>query len=566
MISRNLARKMASDEDVDVKFSHNIQMLTDFVDTTILVVIAGRGMSKSTVIQSRRSYRCIWEMPGAPLAFVANTYANLKDNIMPAVQKGWEMMGLYEGIHYIRGKEPPASWKAKCSIIVNDYRNCYSFWNGSVVFMGSLDNPSLLAGKSVVHLFYDESKYDKDEKVNRAMPVLRGDSLTYGASHLFLGLTITTDMPDVNEGEYDWYFRYAPNMDPDRIILIVQAAFERNGLLLKQLREQKKDNPSHSVLARLERKIDYYDRALRKLRRGQTFFLNASSLVNVDILTPEYIRNLYQGTLELHEFCKSVLGMRPGLRRDVRFYVLFGQRHKYYDGSPGGEPAENSRELRYLRHDEPLDGGMDFGNMLSFVIGQEDGAYYRCHKNFFEIPPGWFRELADQFLNFFASHECKELSLYYDRAGNNFERQGEDYARKIKDAIEKDADGRRTGWTVILMSRRQSIIPQSEEYGFMQELMKGENGQLPRLLVDAVNCREMVSSVEKAPAGIRYKGETKVVFKIKKSEKLAPKKLPMFSTNFSDAFKYLMMRRNWRRIVRIARGNNANPYIPGFEE
>ena len=209
---------------------------------------------------------------------------------------------------------------------------------------------------------------------------------------------------------------------------------------------------------------------------------------------------------------------------------------------------------------------MDFGIMLSFVIGQEDGAYYRCHKNFFEIPPGWFRELADQFLDFFASHECKELSLYYDRAGNNFERQGEDYARKIKDAIEKDADGRRTGWTVILMSRRQSIIPQSEEYGFMQELMKGENGQLPRLLVDAVNCREMVSSVEKAPAGIRYKGETKVVFKIKKSEKLAPKKLPMFSTNFSDAFKYLMMRRNWRRVVRIARGNNANPYIPGFEE
>ena len=86
MISRNLARKIANDEDVDVKFSHNVQMLTDFVDTTILVVIAGRGMSKSTGIQSRRSYRCIWEMPGAPFAFVANTYANLKDNIMPAVQ------------------------------------------------------------------------------------------------------------------------------------------------------------------------------------------------------------------------------------------------------------------------------------------------------------------------------------------------------------------------------------------------------------------------------------------------------------------------------------------------
>lgn len=110
MISRNLARKIANDEDVDVKFSHNVQMLTDFVDTTILVVIAGRGMSKSTVIQSRRSYRCIWEMPGAPLAFVANTYANLKDNIMPAVQKGWEMMGAVRGgciISVERNRQPP---------------------------------------------------------------------------------------------------------------------------------------------------------------------------------------------------------------------------------------------------------------------------------------------------------------------------------------------------------------------------------------------------------------------------------------------------------------------------
>lgn len=566
MTSKNSVKKIVNDDDVDVKFSHTVQMLTDFIDTTILVVTAGRGMSKSTVIQARRSFRCVWDMPGAPFAFVANTYANLKDNIMPAVQKGWEMMGLYEGMHYIRGKEPPASWKAKCSIIVNDYRNCYSFWNGCVIFMGSLDNPSLLAGKSVVHLFYDESKYDKDEKVNRAMPILRGDSLLYGASHLFLGLTITTDMPDVNEGEYDWYFRYAANMDRERIVLIAQAAFERNRLLLLQIRENKKSKPNEQKLARLVRKIEYYDRALRKLRRGQTYFLNTSSFVNVDILTVEYIKNLYRGTLEHHEFCKSVLGMRPGLRRDIRFYVLFGEQHKYYDGTYGGELAEHCRELRYLHTDEPIDGGMDFGNMLSFVIGQADGAYYRCHKNFYEIPPGWFRELADQFLYFFATHECKELNLYYDRAGNNFEKQKEDYARKIKEAIEKDEDGRRTGWTVTLMSRKQSIIPQAEEYGFMQELMKGNNGKLPLLLVDAINCREMVSSIEKAPAGIRYKGQAKIVFKIKKSEKMVPKKLPMLSTNFSDAFKYLMMTKSRRRIVRAARGNASDPFVPGFED
>lgn len=106
--------------------------------------------------------------------------------------------------------------------------------------MGSLDNPSLLAGKSVIHLFYDEAKYDKEMKVNRAMPILRGDAITYGHSHLFLGITITTDMPDIDENEYDWFFRYVKQMDPERIIKIVQAASMRNDLVISLLKEERK--------------------------------------------------------------------------------------------------------------------------------------------------------------------------------------------------------------------------------------------------------------------------------------------------------------------------------------
>ena len=182
--------------------------------------------------------------------------------------------------------------------------------------------------------------------------------------------------------------------------------------------------------------------------------------------------------------------------------MLFGEGHKYYNGTMSGEAAYSSRELRYLHHDKAIEGGMDFGNMLSLVIGQPDGAYYRVHKNFFEIPPGWFREIADQFLTFFQNHEYKELDLYYDRAGNNFEKQKEDYAGKIKDAIEKDGSGNRTGWIVNLKSRKQAVIRQDAEYDFMQELMGGTNKNLPILLVDAMNCKEMVSSVEKAKADI----------------------------------------------------------------
>ena len=100
----------------------------------------------------------------------------------------------------------------------------------------------------------------------------------------------------------------------------------------------------------------------------------------------------------------------------------------------------------------------------------------------------------------------------------------------------------------------------------MQVIMGGTNKNLPILLVDAMNCKEMVSSVEKAKAEIKYRGNSKVVFKVKKSEKLAPKKLPMLSTNFSDAFKYLLMRPGWIALVRGKRTLQADSFVDQWIE
>lgn len=558
------SKTLTSNENFDVKYSHIIKVITDWVDTTNLIVVAGRGMAKSTVIQARRSADCVMDMPGAPLAFAANTYRNLVDNIMPAVKTGWAMLGLKENLHYITGKRPPESWRKKCNIIIDDYHNVISFYNGSVIFLGSLDHPSLLAGKSVVHLFMDEAKYSQDRKVNRALPILRGDAIRYGSSHYFLGVTISTDMPDVMEGEYDWFFRYVKEMDEERIEKIVQAAGVLNELRLKLYRQSLRANKSEDSIRKTQKEIAYYENGLRKMRKGATYFINASSFANIDILTIDYIKQLFNGSLELHEFNKSVSGMRPGLKRDIRFYVAFSEQHKYSNGTRSGETSFSSLDLIYLRNDLPLDGGVDFGNQLSLVIAQEDGRYYRVHKNFYELPPRWFRELADQFIGFFLNHEDKELNLYYDRAGNNFEKQKEDYASKLKEAIEIDGDGNRTGWIVNLKSRKQANIRQDEEYDFMQELMSGKNDMLPTLLIDSLNCRELISSIEKAPAGIRYKGQQKIIYKVKKSEKLEIKKLPMMSTNFSDAFKYLMMRTVWRNSI-SGKKKARLTFIPGVD-
>ncbi|MDE6027914.1 MAG: hypothetical protein K2G23_07580, partial [Muribaculaceae bacterium] len=251
-----------------------------------------------------------------------------------------------------------------------------------------------------------------------------------------------------------------------------------------------------------------------------------------------------------HDSLNAVLGCRPSLRKDARFYILFGDEHKYTDGTRSGEAAFRCSELRYLDPSKPLDGGMDFGNMNSLVTGQEHPGLIRILKSFYTLSPETIRDLADDFLDFYAQHPVKVLRLWYDRAGNAYQKQGEDKARQIKEAIEKDATGKRTGWSVELMSRKQSIILMQDEYDFMHAMMKGDNPRLPRLLIDAANCSELVSSLEGARAGIKYKGDTKVIYKIKKGEKLALKKLPRLSTNLSDAFKYFCMRSEWRKAVK----------------
>lgn len=556
-MQKNLPTRLKDDETVDVSYGSEVQILTDWIDTTNFVAVAGRGTSKSTVIIARRIHKCVTLMPGSPLAIVADTYTNLVNNIMPAVQNGWHLMGWVEGVHYIKGKTPPREWRDRCSVVVDDFKHVYTFYNGTVLFLGSLDSPSLLAGKSVVHLCFDEAKYAPDSRAARVLPILRGNAIRFGHCYLYGGVTITTDMPDVTEGEFDWFFRYAGEMDADRIVAIIQAAAIRNEILIKLVKANKSRKPDAAKIARLERKVEYYDRALNKLRRGQTFFCNLSSFANIDILTVDYARRLYSGALELPEFQKSVMGMRPGVKRSARFYILFEDVHKYTDGTLSGEAAYYCGELQYLNPEKELEGGIDFGNMNSLVIGQPDGRYYRVHKCLHVLPPDSLRQLADRFLEFFSEHPTKVLHLFFDRAGNNYQRTGEDKAGQIKDLIEKDADGHRTGWTVVLMSRGQGNIHQDAEYNFMLDLMGEKNKALPLLRVDAVNCSDMVSSIERARQIVRYRGTAKIVAKDKRTEKLPLQKLPRLSTNYSDAFKYLMMRRQWVNALRPVAVLNA---------
>lgn len=550
----------------EVRLTNKLKIVCDWIDTWALAVVGGRGLAKSQEIQAERTIKVIEDMPGAPLAFITDTYVNFSTNILPAIKVGWRRKGYHEGIHFICGKRPPEEWLRRCAIIVDDFKHTIFWYNGAVIFSGSLDRPSMLAGKSVVHIFSDEAKYQADAKVDRAFPILRGDATIFGHSIYFLGFTVTTDMPDVTEGEYDWVFRFAKDMNVPRMKLILDCFNQLNAWRVK-LYNEINGRKRKTELEKIQKQIDKWEQRTNKARYEQTFFINASSLANIQYLTIKYFKGLIK-SLGIEEFKKSVLGIRPSLKRSLRFYPNLEEKHFYSDGYNYAyydkfglteTIKESSRGLRYINHNEKLEAGLDIGNMKSLVIGQQSGELYRLLKFFYTLPPFSYRELGDTFTSYFKNHKTKILDLYYDRAANNYASMGEDGASKMKEVIEYTADGKRTGWHVNLMSIKQANIPMETEYEFMIAMCKEETPGLPKLRIDALNCKEVKSSMENAPAKIRYRKSLKITSKDKSSEKLPIERLPLESTNPSDAVKYLLCRKSW---IQLTKAKSKTTFIP----
>ena len=168
----------------------------------------GRGSAKTTDIQVERLIDVVYDMPGAPCVWVADTFANLTANVLPSVLEGLERKGFREGVHYIIEKTPPTfTEKEKADLPewlrphfwtpfnkLVSYKRTLLFFTGVNIRFGSLDRPSTLAGASYVHAFGDEGKYFKEEKIANLLKAVRGYRQQYGHSVFYRGVTFTSDI------------------------------------------------------------------------------------------------------------------------------------------------------------------------------------------------------------------------------------------------------------------------------------------------------------------------------------------------------------------------------------
>ena len=566
-MTRKKKLKTTSD-DVEVRYANWMAQLIAIVQPWSLYWIAGRASAKTVQVLAERVQEVAHDCPGAPFAWVADTYSDLHKNVIPSLIDGLSLLGWHPGTHYVINQEPPREWRQRMYNVCTDWKNTMTFYTGFNFTFISLDRAAIGAGRSYVGVFGDEVKYFPEEKFTNLLKAVRGFRVKYGDSVWYRSRTLTTDMPNPNHlGEYDWILKLARQNDKPRILLAMRAGFVYNDTKREyiarlqqadELRARCRTDASlRPALAEAERQTALARRTMLrweqrwlKTRRGLSFFFISSSFVNADILGEDWFHDEFAEGLE-GAAC-NILSVIPRLEAAQMFYCNLSMKNFYADGylndvidrHPFGWEQDSSA-LRYLDPGRPLEAGMDAGNMLSMVFAQQAGHVLRVLKELYTLPPQNVRDLADKFLQYFRPHRRKLLKLYYDRSMNNYSRTGADMATQIKRAIEVDADGRRTGWRVQLMSLGQGNISSNLEYRFFQELLPGHlEARLYRLLIDQHNCPCLKSEMEvtrtKAKADERA-GTTQIV-KEKTGDKLPIARLPRESTNLTDALKYLVLR------------------------
>lgn len=543
--------------------------MIDVIKPKNLYLVGGRGTAKTQDIIAKRSIDIIYSLQRGTFAFLADTYVNAVTNIIPNLITGWERQGFFEDIsldgvrrpgHFVCDKEPPSNYDRPYTR-ANEFKHTISTFNGCLFMIKSLDRPSSNAGISTVHNFGDEAKFANETKLKKSVPTLRGDYLLYKDSPYFMGQTFATDMPNPADGEHDWILRMKNNMDVEQILAIFYKALHVNEIEYELYQAQQAGETERN-LKNIGMRLDRETARLHKVRKNSTLFMVVSTLVNIDILTFDYlITNI--NTLEYEEFKTAILSMKASLEIGARFYAQLADKHFYEDGynyeyydkfGLRDNISQTSAGLKYIEHDMPLDAGFDAGNMMSLVLGQEQGHILRCLKFLHTLSPDWIPELGALFCSFFEPHKRKVLNLYYDRAANNYRKAKQDFASQVKHAIEFNKQGKPTGWRVNLMSLGQGNITMADEYDIMNQMMGQKNPRLPVVKIDKFECRELKSSLELAPLAKDSKGN---IIKVKTSEKLPIKRLPLESTNPSDAFKYFVCRRKYMVIAKQKRHNSA---------
>lgn len=470
-------------------YFNKIQQHVMFVGAKTTVVVAGRRTGKTYGIGAPFVRRNMERMPGSTGGIVVPTFRHGLTNTLPGLFSGWKVMGLIEGVHYVVGKKPPKYFK-EAKIEPREYEHVISFYNGSRAVLISQDIAGSSNSLTLDWLLIDEAKFINFEKLkDETLPANGGIKSYFGHHSCHHSIMIMSDMPVGTKGS--WFLNYREKMDADIIKAIDGCIYEEWRLKqrVRELRASGKPVPSY-----LRYHLRSNNRMLNQLRAAAVYYLEVSTLENLEVVGVNYIKDMKRDLPPL-VFQTSILCKRLGILQDG-FYNSMKESHKYHAGNNaylmtlgyGHSEAEykqllNSQADADVDPDEPICIGMDYNANINWIVaGQIDEKRGRLNviRSFYVKFERKIPALIEDFCHYYRNHRRKHVVFYYDTTalGSNYAVNKKDFKYVI------EAEFKRHGWKIKSVFLGNPMRHDAK-YLLINEGFAGKNRLMPFFNIDA---------------------------------------------------------------------------------
>jgi hypothetical protein len=398
------------------------QLLARLIDAQHEVDLWGRGTGKSQGRLSVRALDMAQQMPRCSFVNVANTYMQLLDRTLPPMVAHWQELGMQRDVDFWIRKFPDKKFGLKMPYIMPETPDHCVFIRAnkdsvSLMRLVSQDRPASASGMSVDGIIGDEARYLNYQKIqDELIPTNRGNDRYFKGKHLHHSTCYMSDMPNTSGSK--WLIEEEKKMDNEAVALIKAIQVHLSKIARNAKIRGKFTKADLSQLA-------FYQKELYKLRKGLTYYSEASTLENIGVLGLDFIK-LMSRQLSPTEFNRAILNLRPDSVEEG-FYPFLADHHFYEDAIEysfvdgfkedkyGKGKLNDCRKDSDINRSIPLCIAPDFGGSFNcLAVGQRNNMDFNILKNFYVKNPKRVKDLGTDFDKYYRYFYKKEVTMYFD--------------------------------------------------------------------------------------------------------------------------------------------------------
>lgn len=418
----------------------------------------GRGLGKTT-LEAMLIDKIIRHLPRSVTLLVASTYQKFLGDELPSLQLSLERLGYFEGLHYVIGRDFPASWNIpRAYQQPKAMEHCMKYWNGTINRIVSLDVSATARGLNA------------DAQIKTEAATLNAEKLEANVSKAV-------------RGTHDKAFAGRPYYGLDANLSSTPLTAEGRWFIDRELKYLEQQNAIAEAIKK------------GKIPPPQSLaYVKGTTMHNLHNLMHGYLQRERDKAVNMTIFNAECFNIRPPVVQDAFYAMLDEKRHAY---TPERSEAYLTEGVfQDCRHDTdhdpnlPLIMGVDFGNRQNCAtINQffQNINEYRTLKDFFALGSDNEKQddLAIKINKYYGIRQNKDIYMYYDHYGNiQWGHQVYTLAEQLRAKLEE------FGWNVQLLTRGQSNPFHDLKYRLFQ-IIHGEEHypEVPRYRINKVNAR-----------------------------------------------------------------------------